>query len=220
MNILIVAATIQEIQPVLDYLDKHNTSKTFFDYQYNNHKITPLITGVGQFMMGFALPRYTYIKEVDIAINAGISGAFDRNLSIGQVVEVIEDRFADLGIEEANGSFTDVYEMKLSEPNLYPLKNGQLVSKTLTNLPSVTGITVNKVHGTDDSAAKIYSKYRPQVESMEGAAFMYACQALDVDHIQVKAISNYVENRDKSRWDISIAVAALNDWLIDYINKS
>jgi hypothetical protein len=42
-------------------------------------------------------------------------------------------------------------------------------------LPRVNGITVNTVHGNQDSIARVVDRVKPDVESMEGAAFMYAC---------------------------------------------
>ena len=44
---------------------------------------------------------------------------------------------------------------------------------------------------------------------MEGAAFMYACLMHDVPFAQVRAVSNAVEPRDRERWRIQEALAAL-----------
>jgi futalosine hydrolase len=52
---------------------------------------------------------------------------------------------------------------------------------------------------------------------MEGAAFFYACEEANVDGLQVRAISNYVEKRNKENWNLALAVKNLNDWLIQDI---
>jgi len=43
------------------------------------------------------------------------------------------------------------------------------------------------VHGNDDSIAAIVERLNPQLESMEGAAFFYACRELKVPCIQIRA---------------------------------
>jgi nucleoside phosphorylase len=78
-------------------------------------------------------------------------------------------------------------------------------------LPAVTGITVNTVHGNVRSIARVVERLAPDVESMEGAAFMYACLVSGVRFVQVRAVSNVVEKRNRGAWRIGEAVAALND---------
>jgi futalosine hydrolase len=73
----------------------------------------------------------------------------------------------------------------------------------------VTGITVNTVHGNPATIAAVVRRCRPQVESMEGAAFMYACRLAEVKYAQVRAISNVVARRNRTAWMIPQAVDAL-----------
>ena len=47
---------------------------------------------------------------------------------------------------------------------------------------------------------------------MEGAAFFAGCKRLD-NFTQIRAVSNYVEKRDKSKWNISLAIENLNKTL-------
>lgn len=51
----------------------------------------------------------------------------------------------------------------------------------------------------------------PQVESMEGAAFMYACLLHGVPFAQVRAVSNRVERRNRAAWRLDEAIARLNE---------
>ena len=46
-------------------------------------------------------------------------------------------------------------------------------------------------------------------ESMEGAAFMYACRVAGVPFAQVRAVSNRVERRNRAGWDLVGAVQRL-----------
>ena len=71
-------------------------------------------------------------------------------------------------------------------------------SGALDELPRVRGITVNTAHGNARSIAVITQRFTPQVESMEGAAFMYACLINEVPFAQVRAVSNVVERRNRA----------------------
>ena len=73
-----------------------------------------------------------------------------------------------------------------------------------------TGITVNTIHGNTRNIEKIRLQCDPDTESMEGAAFFYACLSAGVQGVQVRSVSNFVEERDKSRWDVDLALKNLN----------
>ena len=73
----------------------------------------------------------------------------------------------------------------------------------------MNGITVNTVHGSERSIAAVTERFQPQVESMEGAAFMYACLIHGLVFAQVRAVSNIVERRNRAAWKIATAIDAL-----------
>jgi futalosine hydrolase len=54
---------------------------------------------------------------------------------------------------------------------------------------------------------------------MEGAAFFAGCIDFEADYIQIRAISNYVEKRDKSKWNLPLAIQNLNNELIQLITQ-
>ena len=80
-----------------------------------------------------------------------------------------------------------------------------------TNLQKVIGITVNTVHGNEQSIAEIVSRINPDVESMEGAAVFKVCNGFEVPCIQIRAISNNVEKRNKANWNMPLAIHNLNN---------
>ena len=49
-----------------------------------------------------------------------------KDLKIGDVVNVVSERFADLGVENADGTFTDVHELGLINSNDTPFQDGVL----------------------------------------------------------------------------------------------
>lgn len=219
MKLLVVSATEFEIMPLLAYLKsnfKNKENKRFFSKDIDIHIV---VTGVGPIHATFTLATVLTQHSFDLVINLGIAGAFNRSLEIGQVFQVINDRFADVGVEESNGDFTDLFEMDLIDWNETPYINGKLYAPNTENkfLPQATAITVSKVHGTQESIDKISKKYPADLESMEGAAVFYACLQHKIDCLQIRSISNYVEPRNKDNWNISLAIDNLNQVAVDLI---
>ena len=89
----------------------------------------------------------------------------------------------------------------------------------LSSYKKVRSITVNKTSGKEESIQKIIQRYLPDTESMEGAAFFYTCQMQKQPCVQIRTISNYVEPRDKNKWNIPLAIKNLGVSLSFFINE-
>ena len=217
-KIVIVAATGFEVAPLFPFLQKYNTGQPF-NFQFNNKEIKVLITGAGITFTAFALGKFYATNKVDWAINMGIAGSFRKDWELGKVVNVIEDRFGDFGVELADGNFSSIFELDWMDKDQYPFENGILKNKlSLPDLYTARGLTVNKVHGSEATIKKL-NIHEFDIESMEGAAFFYASFLEKIPCYQIRSISNYVENRNKSNWEIGIAIENLNTIMIDYLSK-
>lgn len=215
MHILLVAATPFEISPCLQWLSADFQQPAEGMYLYKALQVQVLITGVGSTATAFQLGLALGQKRPHWALNAGIAGAFDPQLPIGTVVQVGQERFGDLGVEEADGRFTDLEELGFSPVGL--LSNPH---PPIPNLPISQGLTVNKVHGTATSIRQIQDKYPDvQVESMEGAAFFYACLAAGVPFAEIRSISNRVEPRNREAWNLPLAIKHLNEVLMGMLKQ-
>jgi len=216
-NILITSATRQEIEPFLKWLKKNSVlcdkEKNYFCFEVNKTNIYIKICGVGMVCMAYELGKF-FQEKFDYAINVGIAGAFDKSIKIGEVVVVKEEIFSELGAEDGK-SFLKISELNLGNEKIVPSK--LFVPKILIHLKKVRGITVNTVHGDIHSIKKVVKRFQPQIETMEGGAFYFACHHNKWKCLQIRAISNYVEKRDKTKWNIPLAIQELNKTLIDLI---
>lgn len=222
MRLLIVAATGFELLPVKDYLEQHFVRKDPDVFQLGDVQVTLLVTGVGAPATIYALTRMLTAFRFDLVLNAGIAGAFDRAIALGEVVQVEADTFADLGIEEADGSFQSIFDLQLGDPAAAPFQDGWLLqpaSSDMHFLPKVRGITVNKVHGWAPSIARIVEKYPVGIETMEGAAFFYVCLMEKANFLALRSISNYVEPRNRAAWEIALAIDRLNQVLVALVKS-
>ncbi len=212
MKILLVAATYQEIEPFIkNYTSKFNAD-TFINI--NKHEVKILITGVGMVATAFALGIALSKDKFDLALNVGVAGGFYRNLKIGQLVEVREDILSELGAQD-DEEFINLEQMELGEVEFNATTNLAITE----DLRKVTSITVNTVHGNADSIEDVRDRLNPTIETMEGAAFFYACEEQEIPAIQIRAISNYIEKRNRENWNIPLAVKNLNNWLTENIKN-
>jgi futalosine hydrolase len=208
VRILIVAATAPEVAPILERMDPMQTADACVEtYTHGRHEIHVLITGVGMVATAAWCSRALTRTAYDLALNVGLCGSFNSAIQPGTVVHVVSDRLAELGAEDGE-TFLTLEELQLPGEsafiNLDPPSN-----EGLDQLPAVTGITVNTSHGNERTIALVSERFKPQVESMEGAAFMSACLIHKVPFAQVRAVSNLVERRNRESWRMSDAIQNL-----------
>ncbi len=215
MNLLLVSATENEVTPLLSLSGSVEQSSLLKCFKYKAHWVDVLITGVGMVPTAYHVAKHLPGKY-DLVVNAGICGSFNRNLEIGSVVNVYEDVFSELGAED-DEKFLSISELGLN--GVCKITNATILNPTIDKLPKVNGITVNTSHGNELAIQKVVDRLHPIVESMEGAAFMYACQMEGVPFIQIRAVSNYVEKRNREAWDIPLAIKNLNSKLIEVLNS-
>ncbi len=217
MRILFVAATSFEVGGLFGSGDigVKSEKKTHLTHLSPHHSV--LITGVGMVATAYALGLELAKTQYDLAINLGIAGCFDRGIALGDLVEATHDTIAELGAQD-DEAFLPIADMgfgesvfKASKPlsDIYPD----------AGLKQATAITVNTVHGHKASIQKIQQRLNPQIESMEGAAFFYACREAGVPCMQIRAVSNYVEKRNRDAWQIGLAVKNLNTFAVELLER-
>ena len=226
MRILVVTATDAEVAPlVMALVPASRRSSRLKAYTRGRHGVDILATGVGMVATAawcsgvFARERY------DLVLNAGVCGSFRPALPPGTVVHVTTDHIADFGAEDGD-AFLSVQQLQLLSADEFPWTSGRLVNsapprnEALQRLPVGDAITVTTVHGNDATIARAVERYNPHVESMEGAAFMYACLVHGVPFAQVRAVSNIVERRNRAAWKLGEAVEALGAVVVEIIDHA
>jgi len=218
MRILVVAATIEEVFSLKSGVLSQESEINIDDSGLKTKDFELLITGVGMVATTFALTRHLTTASYDLVVNLGIAGSFDRGIALGEVLEITQDTFAELGAEDDNaflaideiGFGTGTYHPTTKIADLYNLFN-------TFNLKQANAITVNTVHGNEASIKKVAERLNPKLESMEGAAFFYVCNQMNVPCIQIRAVSNYVEKRNRDAWNIPLAIKNLNTFAVEFL---
>lgn len=213
MNILIVAATPQEVDITKRYLAEKM-------YQRKDCNVNILVTGVGLVNTTYSLSKYLSRVKPDLAIQSGIGGSFHPFYPPGTVAVISEEVFGDIGVKEDN-EFKDLFDLKLAEKD-FPFSEKLLVNPhkplcSKVKLKSVRGVSVNEITTDSRRIQQLMEKYNVIIESMEGAAFHYVCLQEAVPFVQLRAVSNFVGERDKTKWLMKDAIENLNRELINLV---
>lgn len=199
MKTLVVAATELEIAASIPTFVETKT-----DY---------LVTGVGMVATAFALGQYLQGKSYDLLINVGISGTFNPYHKLGALLKIKTDRVFEFGAEN-DQDFIPIDSLGFGNSVFVESLPETALPAEFYEIPYVDAITVNKVHGADNSIDRIKKEHGLNLlESMEGAAFFYAANKLRLPCVQVRSISNLVEKRNVENWNIPLALNELNSWL-------
>lgn len=234
MKILIVSATIQEIVETLSFFEiEAKNNKKFYHKDLGEDSLSILIVGVGSYSMIYNLATHLEKYEYDLIINAGIAGTYKKSLKNGDVVIVEKEYIGDLGIDD-NGKFVSLWDKDdfffEKDKIFYTDKNdaGALLNpyfeifERFKDLKRVKSVSLNTVSGSEKSILKLKEKFNADIENMEGAAFFYVCLKKQVKFVEIRAISNYVEPRNKESWQIMTAITELNTTMriiiLDYLN--
>ncbi len=223
-EILIVFASELEAESLLKKITDEaiNLNEGKF-FKLNNTLFEIFISGIGIPLTSYSLTKKILSEKYNLLINAGICGSYNDDLCIGDCVSVILDEFADLGITYKDNSFKTFFEEGLLKPDKKPFSSGKLYNRLKSNidteLPKVTAITVNNVSGNKEQIEFRREKFNPDIESTEGAAVAYVCIQEKINFLQIRAISNKVEERNKKNWDIPLALDNLGDELFRILKK-
>ena len=223
MKILLVAATQAEIDlycRLSGVTEEHPVVRAGME-------ISCLITGVGIAAAAFSLGRHLALNAYDLIIHAGIAGAIDRKLSIGQTVFVRSDMFYKLGAEDGE-NYLSVFDLGLDNPDEYPFKHGKLFHDFpvfgrdfISTVTSVEAITVQTIHGNQTSIETLLQTCpEAQIESQEGASVLFAAKMMQMPCIQIRTISNFVERRNRDAWNLPLAIENLNHFLSNLLKPS
>jgi len=204
--LLVVTATDLEMAPI-----SHRLA--------NTPGWIPLVTGIGCLESAVALTRFLAETTHPLTgiVNAGVAGAF-----IGAGPGVLDLCLADQETQADVGIWTPSGIMAfdtIQVPTHFPLV-GPLLERAKNTLQRLgvkfwTGpfVSVLAASGTLARGEALRQQYHALCENMEGAAVARVAQAYQLPCLELRAISNMVEDRDLSRWQIASAMERLAEVL-------
>ncbi len=211
MNILLVAATYFEAEKIISEFAFIEKAPDFFQSKESNVDI--IITGVGTPAVMFSLFTQVNFRNYDLIINIGVAGAYKNELSVGEVVNVTVDRFADLLIHDKNNLPVEAFKTSVNQKYSNILTGGKI--QNTSDYPAYFH-SVKKCRAVTINYPGKYNFNDAEIESMEGAAFMMICKHYKKCFIQIRGISNFVGD-NISNWDFKTPIQNYSDILIKFI---
>jgi futalosine hydrolase len=216
MKILIVSATEKESNLVFQKTSSiRKIGQWLSSSVFGKLEVHFLVSGIGLPSTVFRLTSLLLTEKYDLVLNVGIAGSYNDTYKIGDVVNVTNEQFGDIGVND-NGVFRSVFDMGYVDQDSNPFSKGKLVNTTkiiqtpsITKLPAVSGLTVNSMSGEIVDISMKQVKFGCDIETMEGAGFFYTCLLQSVPFYEIRAISNKVEARRPKNWNIPVSLINL-----------
>ena len=213
MRVIITAATNLELDG--------SAKKASQLFQKSKLKLSFHATGIGMLASGVNLTQLITAHQPDLIIQMGIAGSYIKTEPLGKVMVVASESMADLGVRE-KGVFKDLFESQLIKENEAPFKKRKLINPAIRSFnvlksDMVAAVTINEITTSPKRIKEIITAHNPVLESMEGAALHYVGGLTKTPFIQIRAVSNYVGERNKAKWKLKESIEQLEAYVLTYL---
>lgn len=235
--VLIIAAMPQEIL-LLESSLAHSTrmKSTGFEYlegRLGSLKIVVCAGGAGKINAAAATAVLIEKHHPRLVISTGSAGAYiGSGLSIGNLAVASEELLADEGVMLKDG-WKDLSCMGLpaldngGRQHFNSMALSRHASEKAMQLADYHGVflmrgrfaTVSTCSGTVQRGAELVGRWNVIAENMEGAAVAQVCLRYGIDCLEIRGISNLVEERDMKKWDLPRAVGAAQRFVLKYLEE-
>ncbi len=220
-----------------------------YEGRIGNNNVVHIISGIGKTNASHAATLLTEKFLPRLIINFGIGGAYPSSgLRIGDIAVADKEVYGDEGLWLKDGFHTtdvlgipffkkgrkkyfnefpldkDIEKkaMKAIPPHLLPkafgIKGGW--RNYQIKIKSGTFVTVSTSTGTNKRAKELEKRFSAICENMEGASVAHVCAMHGVPMLEIRGISNIVENRDKSKWDIKSAAENCQKVILEILKSN
>jgi futalosine hydrolase len=224
---LLLAATAMELDPLRTALQQAEGAGQGGDSSFDF-----LLCGVGPTAAAAALAGYLACRTEEYAgvILAGTAGAYPvpthaREAGPGQAAAAegpgpaglldlclaAREVLGDFGVAATHGAepFAQSnlgadYEFLLESPLLRSART--ILQRLDTPFHCGTFITVNAATATLERGLALAGRHQGLCENMEGAAVALVCRNLGLPLLEIRCVSNMVEDRDPDRWLLTEAI--------------
>lgn len=236
--LLILAAVPQELELLRTALESRrsdpNLAWTVTEGYLGEQQLVLCCTGVGKANAAAAAAVMVERYRPSLLIVTGCAGAYlSSGLAVGDLAVASDELFGDEGTLTADG-WQGLREMSLpiyrqgnqAFYNTIPLsrheteKAMQLADSHGVRLMRGRFLTVSTCSGTRAQGQELARRHQAICENMEGAAIALVALRYGLPCLEIRGISNLVEDRDLSRWDIPRAVEAAQRFVIKILEAT
>lgn len=186
--------------------------------------------GVGKVNAAHSTTLILENNEIDFLLLFGIAGAYS-NAAIGDVVVAETENYGEEGVMTGEGwkpmDFTGFTLLKNKIEYFNTFLMDRKLLKLAINASKDIGlnthaghfITVSQCSGTRIRGNIMQKRFNGLCENMEGAAVAHICSIYGIPVIEIRGISNIIEDRDMKKWNIPLAVSNCNKAVSELVRR-
>lgn len=235
LTIALISSIPEEGRALVRGLGKKSAigGKPLYRGKIHDKDVVYMISGMGKTNAAHAATLLIEKFSPRMIILFGVGGAYpSTGLEVGDIAVAEKEVYADEGVLTGDGfqgiEHIGIPLLKQGRKryfNEFPLDR-RLIERAVgsslcvTHLPiphlarwgkrgvkvkSGTFLTVSACTGTRKRAAELRKRFGAVCENMEGAAVAHICALYGAPMIEIRGISNIVEDRDRSKWEVRLA---------------
>ena len=210
-----------------DVRRSEHVGKATFHGRLSGYPCRLCVAGIGTVNTASALTHEIDRERPDLAIQIGIAGAYvPSGLAIGAAAVASEEIYGDAGVLTPGGwrpMEAIGFPLVPGDPplfNRFPLDDA-LTRRAAEACGAARGpfVTLSQCTGVRAVGDALCERFGAICENMEGAAAAHVCALYRIPFLEVRGISNRVEDRDPSRWDIPGATMAAHEALMKILRR-
>jgi futalosine hydrolase len=225
-ELLLLTATEAEGQSVLERAEElERTGGASARGRLAGVRFRWIAAGLGPVNTALGLTRDLEGVLPTAVIQLGIGGGFiPAGLAPGDVVVATEEIYGDLGVITPTGWHgAEMIGIPLvpGDPprfNRFPLEP-ELTRAAAAACSARFGpfLTQSLCTGSARVAGELWGRWGALCENMEGAAAAHVCTVYQVPFVEIRGISNLVEDRNRESWQIGRAIGAATGALLEVV---
>jgi len=214
--------------------------KVVYEGRIHGKEVIYMVSGMGKVNAAHAATLLLEKFSPDKIILFGVGGAYpSAGLSVGDIAVAEKEVYGDEGAQLKEGfqgaEFIGIPLVKRGRRrffNEFPLDR-KLVERAVesslrvtryaspvTDVKSGTFVTVSTCTGTKKKARELERRFGAICENMEGTAVAHICTLYGMPLMEIRGISNIVEDRDKSKWDMKLAADNCQKAVLEFIKRN
>ncbi len=233
--VIVIAATHRELSLLISALENGDRRsigrREIYEGFLGGRRTLLAVSGIGKVNAAAAATALLEHFAPELMINTGCAGAYgESGLAVGDLALATAEVFGDEGVAAPDGwhSLELIGIPALARNgeeyfNRFPLarwatdKAVHMSQTTGTALHQGEFVTVSTVSGTTGRGAELFRRFGGICENMEGAAVAQVASFYGVDCMELRGVSNMVEDRDLSRWNIPLAVEQAQKFVLKFV---
>lgn len=204
--------------------------KTISEGELHGKSITFTNCGIGKVNAAHSATLMLENYEVDLLVLFGIGGAYNTYVKIGDVAIAESENYGEEGVLTNEGwssmeSISPLLKKEKEYYNTFPLdlERSKLAVEVAMDLGfSVTSgnfVTVSQLSGTRESGEILKKRFNGICENMEGVAVAHICALYGAPMVELRSISNIIEERDIKKWNIQLAASHINKVVSELVKR-